>query len=256
MAINSCQSNTPLRIQGSCVTNNDIMRRLRYSFNFNDNKMIALFALADLTVTREQISQWLKKDDDPAFVNLPDMQFASFLNGLINEKRGKKDGVQPIAEKRLTNNIILKKLKIALNFQADDIIALLSSVGFRLSEAELSALFRKADHKHYRECKDQLMRNFLAAIQQKFRPSPTDIAQTKPQHNTVANSDRAQNASSSSSATPKKQESAPLANKPAKVVKPNASKRYVNPNATPKAKSSSAKKTLKLQAKDIWKDAE
>ena len=47
------------------MTNNDILRRLRYTFDFNDKKMIALFALADQKVTREQISNWLKKEEDP-----------------------------------------------------------------------------------------------------------------------------------------------------------------------------------------------
>jgi len=38
--------------------------------------MIALFALADLQVTREQISDWLKKDDDPAYQKCSDTQLA------------------------------------------------------------------------------------------------------------------------------------------------------------------------------------
>jgi uncharacterized protein YehS (DUF1456 family) len=52
--------------------------------------MIALFSSAGLQVSREQVSQWLKKDDDASFVNCMDSQLAYFLNGFINEKRGKK----------------------------------------------------------------------------------------------------------------------------------------------------------------------
>ncbi len=47
------------------MTNNDVLRRLRYTFNFNDDKMIAIFALGGLEVTRAEISDWLKKEDDP-----------------------------------------------------------------------------------------------------------------------------------------------------------------------------------------------
>ena len=154
------------------MTNNDILRRLRYTFDFDDSKMIAIFAAADHKVTREQISDWLKKDDDPAYQECSDLEFAIFLNGLINDKRGKKDGPQHQPETRLNNNLIFIKLKIALNLQADDIVQLLDLSGFRLSKAELSAFFRKTGHRHYRECKDQVLRNFLKGLQLQYRDKP------------------------------------------------------------------------------------
>jgi uncharacterized protein YehS (DUF1456 family) len=151
------------------MTNNDILRRIRYIFDFNDSKMIAVFGLAGLQVTREEISDWLKKDDDPAFQNCSDTQLAIFLNGLINDKRGKKEGPQPDPEKRLTNNIIFMKLKIALNLKAEDVLEIMDLADLRISKHELSAFFRRPDHKHYRECKDQILRNFLKGMQLKYR---------------------------------------------------------------------------------------
>ncbi len=152
------------------MTNNDILRRIRYAFDFNDTKMIALFAAADLTVTREQVCSWLKSDDDEDYKSCQDVQLATFLNGLINVRRGKREGEQPKPEEKLTNNIILKKLQIALNLKADDVLDLMKLVNFRLSKHELSAFFRKADHKHYRVCKDQVLRNLLYGLQEKYRP--------------------------------------------------------------------------------------
>jgi uncharacterized protein YehS (DUF1456 family) len=122
-------------------------------------------------VTRAQISDWLKKDDDPAFQELSDTQLAIFLNGLINHKRGKKEGPQPVPETRLTNNMIFMKLKIALNLKAEDVLEILALAGLRISKHELSAFFRKPDNKHYRECKDQILRNFLKGLQLKYRPA-------------------------------------------------------------------------------------
>jgi uncharacterized protein YehS (DUF1456 family) len=151
------------------VTNNDILRRIRYTFDLSDSKMIALFALADHQVTREQISDWLKKDDDPAYQNCSDILLATFLNGLISDKRGKKEGARPEPEKRLNNNIIFNKLKIALNLKAEDILEILALNGFRLSKHELSAFFRKPGHRHYRACKDQCLRSFLKGVQLKYR---------------------------------------------------------------------------------------
>jgi len=152
------------------VTNNDIMRRIRYIFDFNDSKMMAIFGLADHKVTREQISDWLKKEDDPAYQNCSDMQLAIFLNGLINDKRGKKEGSQPAPEKKLTNNTVFRKLKIALNLKDEDILEILGLTDLRISKHELSAFFRRVDHKHYRICKDQILRNFMKGLQLKYRP--------------------------------------------------------------------------------------
>ena len=150
------------------MTNNYILRRLRYTFDLSDSKMIALFGLADMSVTREEVSAWLKKDEDPAFVRCTDNQMASFLNGFIIEKRGKKDGPQPKAEHQLNNNIIFRKLKIALTLIDQDILDMLRSANFIMSKPELSALFRKPDHRSYRECQDQILRNFLKGIQLKY----------------------------------------------------------------------------------------
>jgi uncharacterized protein YehS (DUF1456 family) len=151
------------------MTNNDILRKIRYTFNFNDSKMITLFALADHNVTREQISDWLKKDDDPAFQKCSDPLLAIFLNGLISYKRGKKDGPQPEPEKTLTNNIIFRKLKIALDLKAEDVLDIMDLADLHMSKHELSAFFRKSEHKHYRDCKDQILRRFLQGMQLKYR---------------------------------------------------------------------------------------
>ena len=153
------------------MTNNDVLRRIRYIFDYDDSKIISIFALADKDVTRAQISDWLKKDDDPEFKPCDDVTMASFLNGLINDKRGKKEGAQPEPEKKLSNNIILRKLKIALDLKNEDVLDILKEVNLQFSKHELSAFFRRAGHKHYRECKDQVLRNFLQGLQLKHRGS-------------------------------------------------------------------------------------
>ena len=152
------------------MTNNDILRRIRYIFDFGDSKMMAVFGLADLVVTRSQISDWMKKEDDPAFEECSDTQLAVFLNGLIIERRGKKQGPQPEPEQVLTNNIIFRKLRIALDLKAEDIMDIMDLTDVRISKPELSAFFRKPENRHYRACKDQVLRNFLKGVQLKYRP--------------------------------------------------------------------------------------
>lgn len=151
------------------MTNNDILRRLRYAFDFNDSKMIAIFESGERPASREEISSWLKKEDDADYKNCNDSTMAKFLNGLIAENRGKREGAAPVPESKLTNNIIFMKLKIALDLKAEDVMSILELSGIKISKHELSAFFRRPGHKHYRECKDQILRNFLHGLQLKHK---------------------------------------------------------------------------------------
>ncbi|PNH82446.1 DUF1456 family protein [Vibrio diazotrophicus] len=156
------------------MTNNDILRRVRYTFDLKDSVMAEIYSLADFNVTSEQVTSWLKKEEDESFVELSDTELAVFLNGFINFKRGKREGEQPKPEAKLSHNIVFQKLRIALNLKAEDIIEILQLVDFRLSKHELSAFFRKPENKHYRECKDQVLRNFLLGLQHQLRPNGED----------------------------------------------------------------------------------
>jgi uncharacterized protein YehS (DUF1456 family) len=151
------------------MTNNEIIRRLRFTFDLDDTEVIRIFSLANLTPSRAQVCSWLKKDDAEDFLILKDQELAAFLNGFIVDKRGKKDGEEVVNETLLNNNIIFRKLKIALSLKDEDIIDLLQLVDFRIGKAELSAFFRATNHQHYRTCKDQILRNFVHALQLKFR---------------------------------------------------------------------------------------
>ncbi|WP_297335595.1 DUF1456 family protein [Algoriphagus sp.] len=152
------------------MSNNDILRIIRYTFDFNDEQMISLFQQGGESADRAIVSAWLKKEDDPEFKALFDRPLAAFLNGLIILKRGKKEGEDPAPEKSLNNNQILRKLKIALNLKDLDMLEIFGLRQFRISKHEISAFFRKPDQHQYRDCGDQVLRNFLLGLQAKYRP--------------------------------------------------------------------------------------
>ncbi len=158
-----------LGTQTNHMINNDILRRIRYILDFDDAQMIEAFAMAGVEVRRGHIVSWLLKEDEHSYQECNDKMLATFLNGLISMKRGKKNGVQPKPENSLTNNLILKKLKIAFNLQSEDVTAILALSDFELSAPELSSFFRKPEHRNYRACKDQVLRNFLMGLQIKLR---------------------------------------------------------------------------------------
>jgi uncharacterized protein YehS (DUF1456 family) len=150
------------------MQNNDVLRRLRYIFDLNDTKMMEIFALAGYDATRAEISAWLKKDEDPDFRDMYDKFLAAFLNGFIIGRRGRKEGAQPKNESKLNNNIVFRKLKIALDLKAEDILEILALSDMHISKHELSAFFRNPDQNQYRPCKDQILRYFLNGLQIKY----------------------------------------------------------------------------------------
>ncbi len=156
------------------MNNNDILRRLRFTFDFEDSKVVEIFALGNMAITEDKVKPWLLKDEDAAQVKLKDVELASFLNGLIVLKRGKKEGVEMVAERQLNNNQVFRKLRIALAYKDFDIIAAYDEVGMIISKGELSAIFRNPKQSQYRACQDQFLRNFLLGLQYKLRGKDGD----------------------------------------------------------------------------------
>ena len=155
------------------MLNNDILRRVRYALTLNDREMIEIFAINAHEISRENLLHLLKKDNEEGFVALDNELMTLFLDGLITYKRGKLADAPapPTSPLPLTNNVILKKLRIALSFKEDDMLNAFELANFKISRGELSAFFRQKGHKHHRECGDQVLRNFLQGITLQFRRS-------------------------------------------------------------------------------------
>lgn len=160
------------------MTNNDVLRRVRYALRINDNAMLKVFSLGGLEVTLEELTALLSKPEMEGFKNCNNRTLDAFLTGLIVYKRGVQ---KPAPGKELkpvvpltnsaknVNNHILKKLKIALNFKSDDMLDAFKTGGVVMSESELSAIFRKPDHKNFREAGDKYVRVFIKGITELFR---------------------------------------------------------------------------------------
>ena len=150
------------------MSNNDFLRRLRYALNIKDNIMIQIFKKGNIIVTREDVIDYLKKDTDDGFKKLSNNDLISFLDGLIIQKRGNREDGTPVPTIKITknnlNNILLRKLRIALAFKSYDMIRIFKLGGIEISEGELSALFRSENHKNYKECGDKYIRIFLKGL--------------------------------------------------------------------------------------------
>jgi uncharacterized protein YehS (DUF1456 family) len=148
------------------MIHNDVLRSLRYLLNVRDQVLIDILELGGYLVTEEEIITYLKAEDEPGFVRCPDEVMSRFLNGLVIFKRGKDESrPAPPIELPVTNNTVLKKLRVAFELKDTDIIALIEKPGaLKISKAELGAFFRSRDHRNFRECGDQYLRNLLKGL--------------------------------------------------------------------------------------------
>ncbi|WP_413304186.1 DUF1456 family protein [Bacillus sp. 1P10SD] len=165
------------------MENNDILIRLRYALDIKNTDMVEIFKLGGVEVTKEEVLKILTKSNDDVdyeedneedVIKCNNKMFESFLNGLITFKRGEQEPKpgqpdRPQFSKESVNNILLKKLKIALTLTSEDMIDIFDSAGITITKGELSALLRKVGHKNYKECGDKYARNFLKGLAIQYR---------------------------------------------------------------------------------------
>jgi len=152
------------------MINNDVLRSVRYLLDLGEAQLVEIAKLADYDVSKEDITAFLKREEDPDFQKCSDEVMVNFLDGLIIYKRGKNENSPPRPkDARVNNNVILKKLRLAFELKEDDMHSLMEAASFKVSRPELNALFRKEGHKNYRACGDQFLRNFLKGLTLRIR---------------------------------------------------------------------------------------
>ncbi len=149
------------------MTNNDILRRVRHALDISDTNAAEIIGNTGEETSRSQVSRWLMREDEEGYQALSDSMLCRFLDGLIVEKRGPRpDGSVPEPLETLTNNEILKKLRIALELRDEDMTAVFDKADFIVTKAELGSFFRRQGHRHYRPCPEQVLRKFIHGLGQ------------------------------------------------------------------------------------------
>lgn len=152
------------------MTNNDYLRSIRFLLDVGDSKIVEIIKLSGPSVPLEDVKAYLLNEEDPNYIKCSDEIMAHFLDGLVYLKRG-KDESRPVVpfELPITNNVVMKKLRVAFSLKEEDMHDILERAGFKVARGELSAVLRKNGHVNYRECGDQLLRNFLKGLTMRER---------------------------------------------------------------------------------------
>jgi len=155
------------------MRNDDTIQSIRYILDLDDITIAHILKLRGYTPKREEITAIFNSGNAPDGDKEKDCShelMAYFLDGLIYYLRGKSDDhpVRPF-KTPVTNNMVLKKLRVAFKLQEDDMHEIMESAGFSISKHEMSALFRSRGSKNYRECGDQILRYFLKGLTHKVK---------------------------------------------------------------------------------------
>lgn len=171
------------------MDNNDLLIRLRYALDIKNTDMVEIFKLGGIELSKDEVlkvltktpeseeeddSIWTDREDDDDYIKAEDELFEAFLNGFIIFKRGRQDpkpGQADLPEpaNERSNNLLLKKVKIALQLNSEDMLEIWDLAGVTVTKGELGALLRKVGHKNYKECGDRYARNFLKGLAIKYR---------------------------------------------------------------------------------------
>ena len=144
---------------------NEILYRIQKALNLSIEEMLKAYELEDYKMDASHLESLLKRHQDKGFAAASYEELGVFLDGLVTLKRGpspKKSNDDEAVE--LTNNLILKKIRIALELKEQEIQIIFALVDVDLSKQQLSSLFRKEEHKNFKPCSDDLLMAFLEGL--------------------------------------------------------------------------------------------
>ena len=147
------------------MTKNDILKSIQKIEKLDTTQILKLFSLANFPIDEKRIEGYLKEADDKAYLDCGAEALKHFLDGLIVYKRGTPtDKTSEDTSVKLTNNMILKKLRIAYELKEVDLFAIFHAVDIDITKSELSSLFRNENHKKFRCCPDSILQLFIEGL--------------------------------------------------------------------------------------------
>jgi len=146
-------------------TPNDILFKIQKALGLSKAEMLQAYTLENYEMTPEHLENLLKRRQDKMFELCTYEERGVFLDGLVTLKRGPSAQKQNADEDvSLSNNLILKKLRAALQLKDHELQIIFALVDVDLSKQQLSSLFRKEDHKNFKPCSDELLESFLEGL--------------------------------------------------------------------------------------------
>ncbi len=143
---------------------NDILYKIKTALSLSDKEIIEAYALVSYEMTVQRLDAILKRRQDKGYEDATYEELGVFLDGLITLKRGESSSKKESEELALSNNLILKKLRIAMELKEAELMILFALVDAPLNKRQIGALFRAENHKNFKACSDELLMLFLEGL--------------------------------------------------------------------------------------------
>jgi len=144
---------------------NDILFKLKTALSLTNKEVIKAYALAEYEMREERLNNILKRRQDKGYEEATYEELGIFLDGLVLLKRGPSDKVASNNEAvALSNNLILKKVRVAMELKERELVILFALAEVVLSKRQIGSLFRKEGGKNFKVCSDELLISFLEGL--------------------------------------------------------------------------------------------
>jgi len=153
---------------------NEILSKIQKALTLTNSEILEAYKLADYEMSEEHLLSLLTSDKESGFVECSYEELGLFLDGFIILRRGPNPKKQKSTQTELTNNLILKKLRIALELKEAETEIIFSLGEVELSKQQLASLFRNTNNKNYKECSDELLMGFLDGIDEFYFTTDTE----------------------------------------------------------------------------------
>jgi len=146
------------------VSTNEILFHIQKALNLSEAEMIKAYKLESYEMETTHLTSLLKRHQDKTFKLCTYEELGIFLDGLVTFKRGPSPKKKDNELVELTNNLILKKLRIALELKEAETEIIFGLVDIELTKQQLASLFRKETHKNFKPCSAELLMAFLEGL--------------------------------------------------------------------------------------------
>lgn len=144
---------------------NDVLFKIKKALALDTKAMIKAYALADFEMSEERLISIMKRRQDKGYEEATYEELGVFLDGLVLLKRGPSDKIANDDEVvELTNNLILKKIRVAMELKEPELVILFALADVELSKRQIGSLFRKEGTKNFKRCSDELLDAFLEGL--------------------------------------------------------------------------------------------
>jgi len=142
-----------------------VITALKDALNLSRPQILSLYELLEYPMSRERLDRILKNPSNKRSITASYEELGLFLDALILQKRKESPKVNESDEEiELTNNLIFKKIRVALNLKEYEIAIIFELADYRISKSQIKDLFRSPKHPKYRECSDKTLAAFLEGL--------------------------------------------------------------------------------------------